>query len=102
MESPTEGLAAKGVEWGFYKLSLLERWFWVGKGGWFVGKVEGLVIIVEECVEVVRLMNLGSGFLRWSWRVWRVGPKWWGCRVSEGWWGRTVTIGIGPFGRGSR
>ena len=90
---------------GFYELSLL-KWVVLGvdvckkvAGLWSEG--EGLVIIVEECGELVRLTGLGSGFLGVVLAGLEVDPKWWGCRVSEGWWGRTVTIGIGAFGRGS-
>ena len=40
-------------------------------------EVEGLVIIVEEGVEVVRLMGFGSGFLEAVLAGLGVGPKGW-------------------------
>ena len=75
------GLGEKG------ELLLLK---WVVLGGEVCKKVvglwsggEGLVIIVEECGELVRLMGLGSGFLEVVLAGFGSRSKVVGCRVSQ-------------------
>ena len=57
---------------------------------------------MEEGVEVGRLRGLGSRFLEVVLAGLRSRSKVVGLSSFAGWWGRTVTIGIGPFERGSR